>query len=321
MEKIRNFIYLDDYKMYSISSQIFEGMTEYIIKTSTEKEQEKNAQKGPIFSGQVLADIIEKQKGETEKKFLLDYSYSLFENKLIENQKVLEISNLDIETKILNIQEYSFVKLSSRIVFNDTKLIEDTINHYNELGLALTYLTEGGSMIPSESELNSSLDYNKDRNQKSNKERALKESKINIKGLAAAKSLYLNEDYLRHLKFVINFGYASQFEVAIPISIQENHLLFSAILKREKLKENEMNIIKKYGRISEKEFTVFGIITQSKKTKEDIQLYRDRNLEGVSGMKEGIMNLIFHLANVESTFTGKLDYEYVIDPIAVYQEL
>lgn len=31
MSGIKNFIYLDEYKMYSISSQIFEGITEYLV--------------------------------------------------------------------------------------------------------------------------------------------------------------------------------------------------------------------------------------------------------------------------------------------------
>jgi hypothetical protein len=30
MDNIKSFIYLDEYKMYSISSQLFEGLTEYI---------------------------------------------------------------------------------------------------------------------------------------------------------------------------------------------------------------------------------------------------------------------------------------------------
>ena len=36
MDNIKSFIYLDEYKMYSISSQLFEGLTEYIL--SGEKE-------------------------------------------------------------------------------------------------------------------------------------------------------------------------------------------------------------------------------------------------------------------------------------------
>jgi len=38
-------------------------------------------------------------------------------------------------------------------------------------------------------------------------------------------------------------------------------------------------------------------------------------------MKEALMNMVSMLTNLETTFTGKLDYEYIIDPIAVYLEM
>ncbi|WP_454047425.1 DUF6414 family protein [Chryseobacterium sp. Marseille-Q8038] len=71
MKKIRSFIYLDNYKMYSISSQIFEGLTEYILKSENTNTKEKEEQKGPFFSGRVLADIIEKDTNYTEKNFFM----------------------------------------------------------------------------------------------------------------------------------------------------------------------------------------------------------------------------------------------------------
>lgn len=322
MRKIKNFIYLDVDKMYSISSQIFEGMTEYILNTTSEKTGEKDQQKGKIGSGRVMADIIEKEKNETEKKFLHDYSYNLFEDELLRNEKVLEISPANIFDQVTKIDEYRFVKITSRIAFNDTKLIEDTISTFNDLGLSVTFLTKGGSMYPSEEEIKQALDSIKDRNERSKTKGKIISSLPNLKKIAAENNLYLNEEYLERLKFMINYGYSGQFEVAVPFSDGEEHCLFSSILRRDMLKENEVNIIRKYGRLSEKEFTIFGILTQTKSVKEGLQLYQDKNGdEGNVGMKEAVMNIIFHLSNMESTFSGKLNYEYIIDPIAVYQEL
>ena len=99
--------------------------------------------------------------------------------------------------------------------------------------------------------------------------------------------------------------------------------MFSALLNRNYLKESELSIVKKFGRISEKSFTVFGILTQVKNEKEELEFYYDKSdsADENTSMKEAIRNIIFHLTNVESTFTGKLNYEYVIDPIAVYQQI
>lgn len=322
MRTIKSFIYLDVDKMYSISSQIFEGMTEYILSSTGEKTGEKDQQKGKIGSGRVMADIIEKEKNETEKKFLHDYSYNLFEDELLRNEKVLEISLTNIFDQVTKIDEYRFVKITSRIAFNDTKLIEDTMSTFNDLGLSVTFLTKGGAMRPSEEEIKQTLDSIKDRNERSKTKGKIASSLPNLKKIAAENNLYLNEEYLERLKFMINYGYSGQFEVAVPFSDGEKHYLFSSILKRDMLKENELNIIRKHGRLSEKEFTIFGILTQTKSVKEDLQLYQDKNGdEGHVGMKEAVMNIIFHLSNMESTFSGKLNYEYIIDPIAIYQEI
>ena len=40
--KIKSFIYLDDYKMYSFSSQLFEGITQYILKEESLASEEKH---------------------------------------------------------------------------------------------------------------------------------------------------------------------------------------------------------------------------------------------------------------------------------------
>ena len=83
MRKLRSFIYLDNYKMYSISSQLFEGLTEYIVKSETHNIKEEENQKGPYGRGKILAEIIENNSNTTEKKFLHDYSYNLFEDTLL----------------------------------------------------------------------------------------------------------------------------------------------------------------------------------------------------------------------------------------------
>ena len=71
---IKNFVYLDEEKMYSLSSQIFEGITEYILSESTSESQKSESQKGDIGSGRILGDILKQADRQSEKKFLHDYS-------------------------------------------------------------------------------------------------------------------------------------------------------------------------------------------------------------------------------------------------------
>lgn len=50
------FIYLDEYKMYSLSSQLFEGLTEEIVQISSRSKEETEEQKGPLRVCQEIID-------------------------------------------------------------------------------------------------------------------------------------------------------------------------------------------------------------------------------------------------------------------------
>ena len=114
MQKIKSFIYLDEYKMYSISSQIFEGITESLTNFQGSTTEKDEKQKGPIASGQVMADIWKSESGTQEKKYLHDYSYTLFEDRLRELEKIFSLSTDDIDEKIEKIDNTGFVEIRGK---------------------------------------------------------------------------------------------------------------------------------------------------------------------------------------------------------------
>jgi len=321
MKKIRSFIYLDNYKMYSISSQIFEGLTEYILKSENTNTKEKEEQKGPVFSGRVLADIIEKDTNYTEKKFLHDFSYNLFEEALQKDNRVLEINKSNISTELDKIPDYSFIKITSNVVFNDLETMEKTISSFNRMGEALGFITLKAKYDELMKEAQVDLKNIKDRNQKSNAIHTLK-NKASFKKVLIDEGLNLDDDYLKNMEYLIQYGYHRQFEVQMPLSNSDKVSLFSAQLNRDNLKESENNIVKKYSRESEKEFTLFGIVTQKMTKEKKEEMFESLKINNEDpNLKEAMFNMIKQLSNLENTFVGKLDYEYVIDPIALYIEI
>ncbi|MFA6150059.1 MAG: hypothetical protein WC716_01980 [Chitinophagaceae bacterium] len=322
MKKLRSFVYLDNYKMYSISSQLFEGLTDYIVKTERKNSTEKEEQKGPFGSGQVLASILEIDTNETEKKFLHDYSYNIFEDALIQQNKVLEINSENITQTISVIGDFSFVKITGNVIFNDLKIIEDTIRNFNQTGEAFGYITYKDLY---DEELNKFKDaLNSEKNQKNRADILLKVLS-NFKSKLRELGLNLDEEYLRNLAYIISYGYNQHFEVQLPLKASNDYFLFSAQLKRANLKDDEFSIIKKYSRETEKKFTLFGILTQKLKSENKLQLFKDlehqRENPDVPNMKEGLKTMISFISSLEKTFTGKLDYEYVVDPISLYLEI
>jgi hypothetical protein len=284
---IKNFIYLDEYKMYSLSSQIFEGITEYLVSKDYKEEQNNDTQKGTVGSGRLLADIIKDGSQTEEKKYLHDYSYTLFEKYLIDNSKVADINSLNCEDDIVDIAaNTSFIKIKGKATFNDIESLMRTLKDFNKIGKAFAYM----QMI----------------NDKSSKYN-------NLNDYAKHNGLQQDQKLLDNLNVLLEYGFNEQLEV----QINHNKKLFSTNIKREYLREKEDLLVKRYSRETEKEFVIFGIVTQCQ---DKVDKNTDEN-KVLDNPKEAIMNMVEIISKLESGFTGKLQHEIIIDPIAIYTEL
>jgi hypothetical protein len=136
MATLKNFLYLDEYKMYSLSSQIFEGITEYLISNKTQAKEDYEDQKGPFGSGRIIADIIREESQIQEKRFLHDFSYHVFESHLQAQGKVKNIDKDSVEEFKEEDAENLFVRVKARGTFNDTEIIRETVAGFNKLGEA-----------------------------------------------------------------------------------------------------------------------------------------------------------------------------------------
>lgn len=321
MKTVKSFIYLDEYKMYSISSQIFEGLTEYIINYAREEKQDQEEQKGPISSGRVLADIISKESGIHQKKFLHDYSYVLFESKLIDDKKVLLLNTENIGSGFNQIEHSSFIKITGRAVFNDLKRLNEVMKGFNEFGEALAYVTTYAEREKFEQDKKIEIENIKDRNQKALL-KAQTKSKIDSKALAKKMNLQLDQEYIDKIVYLLNYGYKDQFELQIPLSSNdggvEAEIVFTSFLKRSLLKEDEHMLIKKFSRYTERDFTLFGMVTQSNRI--ITALKEKESSQKFTNLKVAINNALSTFSAIDDQFIGRLSNEIIIDPIAVYQE-
>jgi hypothetical protein len=303
--------------MYSISSQIFEGLTEYVTNYSGNKRNDLEVQEGPVGSGRVLADIINKEASTEERKFLHDHSYSLFEEKLFDDKRVLQIESSNIGSKIKSLDEYDFIKIKGRLLFNDVKIVNETIENINQLGMACAYLVSYPNFEELRNQLGDALIQSKNRNEKAFAKQSSK--KINDLSLIAKHLGWnIDQEMLDNIGIVLNYGYKDQFEVRTYLSSEpEGNYLFSALLKREYLREEENLIVKKYSRYSEKDFIIFGTVTQSRDMQPDLPA---EDTSGSGDIKEALAQMILKLSEVEKQFTGKLKNEIMVDPIAIYRE-
>lgn len=310
---IKSFIYLDEQKMYSLSSQIFEGITEYVLNENVSSVENSEDQKGPVGSGRVLADVIKSSSKAVEKKFLHDYSYSIFERYLVDQKRVFSLTSpVKLEVVRSSISDHSFIKIKAKAIFNDVEKITDLFLSFNIIGEAITNVTTFGEINNIKSQLDDIKAQIVEKSQKSRLEGEIRRLS-NLEVLAKERGLYQDPKFLKNLALLTKYGFSDQFEV----HQNGGEVLFTSCLKSEFLRENKDLLVKKYSRKTEKEIVVFGLISQAFSASETtIQDEKD-----IPNMKAALMNMVEHLVNVENSISGKQENEVVIDPIAVYVEV
>lgn len=102
---IRDILYLDTERLYSLSSQLFEGVTESVVRKARETSDTQTQQEGPRDSGRLLADIMSSEKVTEWRGVLHDHALTLFEAELRRSGALLELNatanNADIGEQAL----------------------------------------------------------------------------------------------------------------------------------------------------------------------------------------------------------------------------
>jgi hypothetical protein len=307
--------------MYSISSQVFEGLTDRILQIREKTEDDVEEQRGPIASGRVLADIVSQRASVTESRFLHDYAYTLFEKKLSELDRLITVSGtVDDATKNI-LKEATLVKISGPALLTDVRLVKDTVERYNEIGEALTYVSDFEQREQLKNAVEAQIREEKDKNRKA-RLREQKKLLSNIEASAKKKGLHLDGDFLKKLSLLLQYGFGEQLEVRIALPTSAGKKIeFAAPLNREYLREDDVSIVRKYSRRTQKELVLLGVATQVGEQSEEQETPKQDDEDEPSHMKRALLNMVKLLSAVEETFIGILENEVVIDPIAVYRTL
>ncbi|MDP9350733.1 MAG: hypothetical protein M3P51_04230 [Chloroflexota bacterium] len=329
----RLFMYLDEYKMYSVSSQIFEGLTEEIVQYSERESQDTERQKGPLGSGRLLADIVTDTQGRRERRFLFDYAYTIFEKRLVDDGRVLEISEAVAADPNLKSGEYGFVRITGPMALNDLAAIQRTAKDFNKIMAAMQYVSGMPVRDTMAALLKEEIAGAKGQ-RRSELQKQLKEL------YSATPEPAIDAQFLEQLTYLLEFGFGDHLEAQISFALQSgtDRMLYTAVLDRESLRESASSLVKKYSRHSECPFTIFGVMTQRSRIGKWNEPARGIDESFNPGgaehdnpdlssagepkhLKEALGQMTEHIGNIEDTFFGRLPNEVIVDPIAIYREV
>lgn len=317
MKILRQLIYLDEYKMYSLSSQLFEGLTEWLVKHEQAAQAEEERQKGEYWSGNLWSHCSTNVQGQQERRILHDHAYALFETELEKQDAIIRCDSSSPSELIARILPGSFVRVEGWSDFNDMKVICETIEKFNEYGQSITYVTTHNQRIAAAQGTEVELKKHKDKNAQA-KIKAARKAATDVERLAEKAGLRLDEGLLKHTGHLLNYGYRGHFEVQIfPFGNQPAQSFFSAVLKRECLREEEMLITKKFSRQASGKFCLVGIVCQCPGEPERPKIERSEPQQ----LREALGVMVSAVCEVERLFFGRLENEFVVDPIALYREI
>lgn len=299
--------------MYSLAAQHFAGLAESLVGVDQELEG----------TAQHLAELFKAEQRGVDKRYVQDYAYTLFEKHLIEVEKVLTLDREALDTRediLPEASRLSFVKVTGKAVFLDAQTMIENLKRFNKIGEAITFVTNYGDLNRLHEEYRSLVEKvnqsSANKHMKQNKlkelERAYQQS-TDIKELVKHSNLHADQSFIESVSLLLDYGYQDQFE----IQLKGSQALFSSLLSQEYLRETQQQIVRRYAKLTDRSFTLFGVVTQNPHDKEDMS---SESLNAKS-IKEAVINLALQLSNVDTNFAGRSSGEITIDPIAVYTEL
>lgn len=257
-EPIKSFLYLDEYKMYSISSQLFGGLTEYLINYKDVTREEQDREQSSSHTGRVIADILKSESGTQSRKYLHDYSYTLFERSLKAEGRVLSISAANIHEAIKGLSYQGFIEVKAPAKLNDMVELKTMIENFNNLVSASAYASNIDEITQIRQELQNSANTTQNRNAKAGLRTRLKELS-NPLTLAQKLDLLIDPQLIEAIALWLDYGLKDQFEIRLPVGPYE----FCADIVRGYLREQEHLFVRKYSRTSLPNFVLFGTVARA----------------------------------------------------------
>ena len=140
MTTVRDFIYLDVEKLYSLYSQVFEGVADRIVQSYIDSLESKEAPRKTLLlrDSDVETKVIEVSR-RTENRFLYDHMYNQLEGKL--GNTIFNIAEAPTENYAQTLKQVFAIRVTGSAEIEDFQRIRQFFDQFNSMGSALHYIT------------------------------------------------------------------------------------------------------------------------------------------------------------------------------------
>ena len=222
---LRDFIYIDKNRMYSLYSQLFEGVVESLVQAVSYSSEEQKKEKK-------LEETIIDASVKVKNVLLFDHIYNTLEEKMMPHILVI-----DKTTTKDAIRPTSIIKVSGYVTIEDYEHLSYLMGNFNEIGLALANM------------------------QLRNKEEKGKQSNNSIEKYAKDNGLSLDKKFTSSIVTIIENFHGNSMEILVETDNDELNLCFKALLDQEFLRLPQNTLRNLYGYKPCMKWTMVGEVT------------------------------------------------------------
>ncbi len=281
---IRDFIYVDAERLYSLYSQVFEGVADQIVESFIAGLSTTDSQKGTFLQGSSIETQIAEASRRTENKSLYDHMYNQLERKL--HSVIVDASKITTEDYQSILDQTFMIKVSGTAEIEDYHRLAMFMERFNEIADAIGYSQLVGIrevMNKGWTEEKQQIKQITDRNQKSTAKRRLEKKKKDferkIEDFLEQTGLRQDETSLSNLCLFIEMFNPEGFEITISPIDGDGSIVYRGILGRQGLRIQPDFLRALYGSAVESTWTMVGKVTYIPSQIDDLES-ADLNHEG-----------------------------------------
>lgn len=324
-KKIRDFIYLDVDRLKSLYSQFFEGVAESIAEVET-LEESANRQTQSSIRQTTIEEQVAVASQKSESKLLHDHMYNLLEHAL--KDLLVDVSFIKQEELSETLNAAFMIKVTGKASIVDHQRVNELLEEFNHIGLALAILPNINQLIPLFSEikeLEKKIDRASGKSQTDLKIQ-LDNKNQELVDFAATKNLQQDERMLESLTYLTRKFYKDGYEVLIKPE-DGKPFLFRAVIKRDSLRVSPDILRSLYGGVEASNWTLVGhvtIVPEAKTNNDDNEsddISPNADQDDLGRLRKAYLGMATAADSVEKTFYHQIHpLEITVWPLAIYRQ-
>lgn len=235
---LKDFIYIDRDRLYSLYSQLFQGIAESIVEAfSSGKEdtkKERSLEQNLIEASYKVKNVI-----------LFDHIYNSLEDKLA--PQLLQVNE---STTLADLQPSSFVKVTGRATIEDFERLTFLLKNFNDIGVAFATMTTFNA-------------------NKATAQNGKNVSKNSIEQYAKDNGLFLDKKFTESMVKIIENFHGCALDVTIEPPSTQLDAFFKATLDEKNMRLSSNMVRKIYGNKPIMDWTIVGEITSFQPREDD----------------------------------------------------